>query len=174
VCHREPSFAASRCPFVSPSWIEKFSDWPATETTVTNLYLTADHQLIRARPSSGGESGELKYFYPYSTEIVATNETFSMPPMSLGSVIYRTPPTTEDTMILGVPNLTLYPGSPVGAGAARDPSPDGQGAGADLRRPAAAAVPQGARARPVAGALREHVLRKDAPICIGRRREPWI
>jgi putative CocE/NonD family hydrolase len=92
----------------TPAWTERFSDWPPPETEYRELYLTADNQLSSQLPRAQGEIGPLSYFYPFSSEIIGSNETFSAAPRRPGVISYRTPPMDDDMMVLGTPIVSVF------------------------------------------------------------------
>jgi len=98
---------------VKPAWIEHFSDWPIPETVPVPLYLTRDEKLKKTVPQGEKEKGKLTYFYPYSTEMIYTNQTFDIAPPPLGALHYKTAPLERDIGIAGTAVLTLYLSSEV-------------------------------------------------------------
>jgi predicted acyl esterase len=91
-----------------PAWVSGFSAWPIPETVWSTFYLTDGGELAAGKPSSQIGTGKRVYLYPAGTEVVSTNETFSAPPVPVGSLWYRTPPLREDMTIIGSPVVTLY------------------------------------------------------------------
>ncbi len=98
---------------VKPAWIEHFSDWPVPETEQVPLYLNRDKKLSKTVPQGESETGKLTYFYPYSTELIFTNQTFDVAPPPLGALHYQTVPLERDVGIAGTVVLTLYLSSEV-------------------------------------------------------------
>jgi uncharacterized protein len=91
-----------------PAWVSSFSAWPIPETVWPTFYLTEGGELAPGKPPSQIVTGKRLYLYPAGTELVSTNETFSAPPVPLGSLWYRSPPLREDMTIIGSPVVTLY------------------------------------------------------------------
>jgi predicted acyl esterase len=91
-----------------PAWVSGFSAWPIPETVWATFYLTEGGELAPGKPPSQIVAGKRLYLYPAGTEVVSTNETFSVPPVPVGSLWYRTPPLQEDMTIIGSPVVTLY------------------------------------------------------------------
>jgi putative CocE/NonD family hydrolase len=94
-----------------PAWVSTFSDWPIPETEWNTLHLTADGRLDPEEASSGEAEGERSYVYPAGSELVADNVSFAIPPVSWGSLTYRSEVAETDTVIIGAPALTLFLGS---------------------------------------------------------------
>jgi predicted acyl esterase len=96
---------------LSSAWATTFSTWPIPEGNWSTLYLTADGRLDKAKPVTQRTTGPRFYLYPAATELIFTNELFSVSPASVGSLVYRTVPLPEDMAIIGSPVLTLYASS---------------------------------------------------------------
>jgi hypothetical protein len=93
----------------TPNWTTTHASWPAPETTWSTLYLTADGKLAAERPAANPpDKGARPYTYMVGTELVGNDTQFSVPPEPTGVLTYRTAPMTEDTAILGLPQLTFY------------------------------------------------------------------
>lgn len=90
------------------NWATTFSGWPVPELQRTTLYMTADGKLSRERPAARPDNGVRSYLYPTGTELVGNNEQFAVKSRPIGLLGYRTEPMTEDTTILGLPQLTFY------------------------------------------------------------------
>jgi len=92
----------------TPGWTTGYASWPPPNTVWLTFYLTADGRLTREQPAADPTRNVRSYLYPSGTEIIGNNEQFALAPYHLGSLSYRTDPTPEDMVILGLPNLRFF------------------------------------------------------------------
>jgi hypothetical protein len=90
-----------------PGWKASFSQWPPQKTELQELYLSEGNQLKPVAPDDH-ESASGSYVFPSGSEMIGDNGAFSDPPVSWGSLSYRTEPMDHDVTIVGSPQLTLF------------------------------------------------------------------
>jgi putative CocE/NonD family hydrolase len=93
---------------LTPNWTSSYPTWPAPNTKWVSFSLSPDGQLNTIQTGNAEGNGARSYTYPIGTELVGNNVQFAMPPNPAGVLTYRTAPMTEDTTILGYPQLTFY------------------------------------------------------------------
>jgi putative CocE/NonD family hydrolase len=91
-----------------PSWTTAYPAWPPPSVEWFPLYLTATGELSSEVQSADPEQDSSSYLYPLGTELVGNSQQFALRPCPLGTLNYQTPVMTEDTVVLGAPELTLY------------------------------------------------------------------
>ncbi len=92
----------------TPNWITTHSAWPVPEAKMQPFYLTGDAQLVSDKPSSAEQTAPRTYTYPTGTELIGSNQQFSLPVEPEGVLVYRSAPMTADMAILGAPQITFY------------------------------------------------------------------
>ena len=95
----------------TPAWTTTHSGWPVPEVQRSTFYMTSDGKLSRERPGATPDNGVRTYLYPTGTELVGNNEQFAVKTRPVGMLVYQTEPMTEDTTILGLPEVTFYASS---------------------------------------------------------------
>ncbi|RUV06016.1 MULTISPECIES: CocE/NonD family hydrolase [unclassified Mesorhizobium] len=90
-----------------PGWTTTYADWPVPNLQRTTFYLTGDAKLSPTQPVARPDQGVRNYLYPTGTELVGSNTQFGLTPVSSGTLHYRTDPMTEDTALLGNPEIVL-------------------------------------------------------------------
>lgn len=90
-----------------PAWRTSFSKWPPDRTELQDWYLSEGGQLTRVA-ADAAQPGARSYVFPSGSEMISDNSMFSDPPVSWGSLSYRTKPTDHDVTIVGSPQLILF------------------------------------------------------------------
>jgi putative CocE/NonD family hydrolase len=89
-------------------WTTTYAGWPVPGIQHQTLYLTPDGLLSRQPPALRPDQGERGYLYPAGTELVGSNEQFSLAPFDMGTLNYRSEPMATDVAMLGMPKLTFF------------------------------------------------------------------
>lgn len=95
----------------TPNWTTTYATWPVPQLQRSTLYLTHDGRMSGEMPAARSDNGVRSYLYPTGTEIVGNNEQFAVKMRPIGLLSYQTDPVTEDTTILGLPQVTFYASS---------------------------------------------------------------
>ena len=91
-----------------PGWTWSFPGWPGEATSWLELSLTADGKLRTGGEPLPAEAGERAYVFPLGTELVGDSAAFQARPSPAGTLAYRGEPLSEDTAVLGAPEVVLY------------------------------------------------------------------
>lgn len=92
----------------APAWVTNYPSWPPPDLEWSTLYLTETGRLSKEIFNAEDGRGERRYVYPLGTELVGSNEQFSIAPNPLGALSYRTGLMLSDTVLLGSPQLIFY------------------------------------------------------------------
>ena len=95
----------------APNWTTTYTNWPVPELQRSTLYMTHDGKLSREAPAARSDNGERRYLYPTGIELVGNNEQFAVKTRPIGALTYLSEPMTEDTAILGLPQVTFHASS---------------------------------------------------------------